>query len=39
MQLLRFMGYDLKQSLVNFSSFFYLVVMPVGFYLLFGACV
>ena len=37
MQLLRFMGYDLKQSLVNFSSFFYLVVMPVGFYLLFGA--
>lgn len=37
MQLLRFMGYDLKHSLLNFSSFFYLTVMPVGFYLLFGA--
>lgn len=36
MQLLRFIGFDLKQSLLNFSSFFYLVVMPVGFYLLFG---
>ncbi|MFW0118337.1 ABC transporter permease [Rothia sp. P5766] len=37
MQLLRFMGYDLKHSLMNFSSFFYLLLMPVGFYLLFGA--
>lgn len=36
MQLLRFIGFDLKHSLLNVSSFFYLIVMPVGFYLLFG---
>lgn len=36
MQFLRFIGFDLKQSLFNASSIFYLVVLPVGFYLLFG---
>ena len=37
MATLTYIGYDLKQSLVNASSFFYLIIMPVGFYLLFGA--
>lgn len=36
MQLLRFVGFDLKQSLFNAPSIFYLIVLPVGFYLLFG---
>lgn len=33
----RYIGYDLKHALLNVASFFYLLVMPVGFYLLFGA--
>lgn len=36
MRPLTFLYLDLKQSLFNFSSFFYLLVLPVGFYLLFG---
>lgn len=32
-----YIGYDLKHALLNAVSFFYLIVMPVGFYLLFGA--
>ncbi|MBM7051143.1 MULTISPECIES: ABC transporter permease [unclassified Rothia (in: high G+C Gram-positive bacteria)] len=36
MCLLRFIGFDLKQSLFNISGVFYLIIMPVGFYLLFG---
>lgn len=36
MQTLTFLYYDLKHSLYNLSSLFFLILMPVGFYLLFG---
>lgn len=36
MQTLSFIFYDLKHSLLNVSTLFYLVMMPAGFYLLFG---
>lgn len=37
MRLLTYTLYDFKRSIAGSSSFFFLVVMPVGFYLLFGA--
>lgn len=36
MQTLKFLYFDLKQSLFNASSLFFLLIMPIGFYLLFG---
>lgn len=36
MQSLSFLFYDLKHSLFNISTLFYLIIMPAGFYLLFG---
>lgn len=37
MQLIRFIGYDLKQSLLNGSALFNLIIIPCGMYLIFGA--
>lgn len=36
MQTLSFLYYDLKHSLFNISALFYLIIIPAGFYLLFG---
>lgn len=36
MQPLSFLFYDLKHSLFNISALFYLIILPAGFYLLFG---
>ena len=37
MQLLRFIGFDLKQSLFNGAALFNLIIIPCGMYLIFGA--
>ena len=35
--MLRYTLYEIRRSVLSFSSLFYTIIMPVGLYLLFGA--